>query len=489
MLILPNFVIQAILNTKMIFNSFQFIWLFPLIFIIYWICRRFDRSHFLLSKYVLLIISYGLYLQWSVFFGLVLMFVSMTTYLGALAISKKPQFRKTLIWGSVILTLLPLLTFKYFNFITLSGASVLQWIGIDAAAPQFSWVVPLGLSFYTFQALGYLWDVYRKKISAESNLLNYLLFVAFFPQILCGPISKADSLLPQLRNPRIFSYSQGVSGLKFILWGLFLKVVVADRLGLYVDTIYADYNIYSGTSSIIAAIFYSLQIYGDFSGYSFIAVGVARLLGIDLIINFRRPIFAQSVSDFWKRWNISLTKWLTDYIYIPLGGSRRGKLRTYLNIMITFLVSGIWHGANWTFIFWGILHGGCQVIEKALGINKLSSHGIIRLLRTIAVFAIISIAWIFFRMPSISEANSLIAHMTEFGTPFIDSLIFGYATIGISILLIVEFILEIKPKLYSKLSCGIGMIKAIRWSAYITLLTLILLIGVLDSSQFIYVIF
>ena len=473
----------------MIFNSFQFIWLFPLIFIIYWTCHRLNRPHFSLSKYVLLAISYGVYLQWNVFFGGVLVFVTLTTYLTALAIGRYGQHRKPIIWTGTVLTLSPLLFFKYFNFLSQSGASALQWIGIDVASPEISWVVPLGLSFYTFQALGYILDVYRNKFDAEKNIVNYALFVAFFPQILCGPISRAESLLPQLRTPRAFSFAQGVSGLKLILWGVFLKVVVADRLGLYVDTIYSDYASFSGTSSILAALFFSIQIYGDFAGYSYIAVGVARLLGIDIIVNFRRPYFAQSVSEFWRHWHISLTKWLTDYIYIPLGGSRCGKLRTYFNLMVTFGVSGIWHGANFTFIFWGILNGLYLVIEKILGLNKQKSEGFVRFLRIVFTFLIITLAWVYFRAPSISVANSLIAHMSSLGKPYIDTFVLSSAALGVLILIIVESVMEFKPKYYSWFSDGSGAIRILRWAVYLNLLAIILLFGVLDASQFIYVVF
>lgn len=477
----------------MIFNSFQFIWLFPLIFAVYWICHRFNRPHFVLSKYVLLAISYGVYMQWSVTFGMVLLFVTLVTYAGALLVEHARSRRKSLIyiWVSVLLTLAPLLTFKYFNFVSLSVDALLRWAGlaVSSAPPTVSWLVPLGLSFYTFQALGYLWDVYRHKIDAERNPVNYMLFIAFFPQILCGPISKASDLLPQLRRPADFSYSQGVQGLRLILWGIFLKVVVADRLGLYVDTIYMDYARYSGTSAILAAIFYSLQIYGDFAGYSFIAVGVARLLGVNLIINFRRPYFAQSVSDFWKRWNISLTKWLTEYVYIPLGGSRRGKTRTYINIMVTFLVSGIWHGANWTFILWGLIHGGCQVVEKAAGLNRLQSHGFVRLLRTAIVFVIVTLAWVYFRMPTIADASGLIVHMAALGAPYVDTTTFGYAATGVAVMLAAELIMENRHRLYERLSLGGGAVRLVRWSVYLMLLTLTVLTGVLDSGQFIYVMF
>lgn len=473
----------------MIFNSFQFIWLFPIIFVIYWICRKFDRSHFEISKYALLIISYGVYMQWSLFFGFVLLFVSLTTYGGAIALSRHRRHARALMWISVLATLAPLLTFKYFNFISQSGASVLQWIGIDAAPAEISWVVPLGLSFYTFQALGYLCDVYYDKIKPETGLVNYLLFIAFFPQILCGPISRAESLLPQLRNPRQFSYAQAVSGLRLILWGVFLKVVIADRVGMYVDTVYANYLHYSGSSSILAAVFYSIQIYGDFAGYSYIAVGVARLLGIDLVINFRRPYMAQSVSGFWKRWNISLTRWLTSYIYIPLGGSRKGKIRTYFNIVATFLVSGIWHGANWTFIFWGLLHGFCQVVEKALGLNKIESHGIVRVLRTAVTFTLVTLAWVYFRMPDIAYANKVIGHMFSFGTPYIDTKTMTYACLGLVVMFALEFIMELRARLYTRLATTGGALRVVRWTVYLSLLMIILLTGVLDSSQFIYVIF
>lgn len=473
----------------MLFNSFQFVWLFPVIFIIYWICRRLNTGHFTLSKYALLVISYGVYLQWSVIFGAILLFVSLTTYAGALAIARYPTRRVPLIWGSVLATLAPLLTFKYFNFISHSGASVLQWVGIDVAPAEISWVVPLGLSFYTFQALGYMWDVYRGNFIAERNLPNYLLFIAFFPQILCGPISKAESLLPQLRAPREFDYDQAVSGLRMILWGLFLKVVVADRIGLYVDTVYSNFRLYSGTSSILAAVLYSIQIYGDFGGYSYIAVGVAKLLGIDLIVNFRRPYFAESVSDFWKRWNISLTRWLTTYIYIPLGGSRKGKARTYVNILVTFLVSGIWHGANWTFIFWGGLHGLAQIVEKALGLNKLKSHGLTSALRMALTFVIVTIAWVYFRMPSITEANDVIAHMVNLGVPYLEFKTLTFGLTGIFIMIIAESIIELRPSLYHHLATTGGGVKIFRTAVYLMLTMSILLIGVLDSGQFIYVMF
>lgn len=465
----------------MVFNSFQFLWLFPLIFAAYWAVYKFTGKGHSMAKWLLLIVSYGVYMQWNAAFALVLLYVTAVTYFGARYGGKS----KGVLWTGVILTLIPLLLFKYFNFITAAGASALAWVGIDTPSPSLSWVVPLGLSFYTFQALGYLVDVYKGEIQAEKNFGDYMLFVSFFPQILCGPISKGSELLPQIKNPAPFNYSQAVSGLRMVLWGMFLKVVLADRVGMYTDVIYRNPEIYSGASVFLASVFYSLQIFGDFAGYSYMAVGTARLLGINLIVNFRRPYFAQSVSEFWKRWHISLTRWLTTYIFIPLGGSRVGKFRNYLNIMITFLVSGIWHGANYTFILWGAIHGVFQCIEKFLGINKLQSHGLVRLLRILATFLIVNFAWIFFRADSISDAWFLIGRIFSPGGTFYVSLYdFVYAFYAIFVIFGVEAWMEFKPAGFRKF---LNSSAIIRWTAYTAMVVSILAFGVLDSSQFIYV--
>ena len=233
-----------------------------------------------------------------------------------------------------------------------------------------------------------------------------------------GPISKADELLPQIKKEHKFDYNQGVQGLKYLLWGMFLKLVLADRLGLYVDKVAADYMMYNGGTCMLAAVFYSLQIYGDFAGYSLMAIGVAKTLGFDLINNFKRPYFAISITDFWKRWHISLTRWLTQQVYIPLGGSRCGKIKNYWNILVTFLVSGIWHGANWTFIVWGLIHGFVQIVEKALGLNKKDSKGFVRLVRIVVTFSLVTVAWVFFRMPTLGDALRIIGHwFTAFSAP------------------------------------------------------------------------
>lgn len=292
-------------------------------------------------------------------------------------------------------------------------------------------------------------------------------------------------MLPQIKNTRPFDYSQAVEGLKLLLWGMFFKVVVADRLGLYVDTVYKDYEHYSGLTCLVASLFYSIQIYGDFAGYSWMAIGIARILGFDLINNFKRPYFSTSVTDFWRRWHISLSRWLKDYVYIPLGGSRCSKLRNYWNILVTFLVSGIWHGANWTFIVWGVLHGVFQIIEKALGLQKCTgSNRMVRAARILLTFLLINFAWIFFRMPDLQDACKVIIKIfTDFSGNF-------YMSTKTNLLLYVVGILILSLKdtkdEFSGKRHHLLILKSVKWIAYMVLFTMIVGVGVLDSGQFIY---
>lgn len=365
----------------MLFNSFKFVLLFPLIFGCYWaIPAKYNQ----IRKVFLILVSYLLYMNWKPAFALVLLAVTLITYGGGYLLDSQnaEKKKKHLVWLFALLGILPLLIFKYYNFINTSLTDGLATIGLKFAMPGLNWAVPVGISFFTFQAVGYMLDVYHGRIKAEKNFTDYLLFVSFFPQVASGPISKADELLPQIKEEHKFNYVQAVNGLKYLLWGMFLKVVLADRAGIYVDTVFAGYEKFSGVGCILASVLYSIQIYADFAGYSLMAVGIAKTLGFNLINNFNRPYFAASVSEFWKRWHISLTRWLTQQVYIPMGGSRCSKARTYWNILVTFLVSGIWHGANWTFIVWGGIHGVFQIIEKALGWNKKDSKGIVKVLST-----------------------------------------------------------------------------------------------------------
>lgn len=481
----------------MIFNSFQFIWLFPLIFIGYYLLSyllsgKFPERQRKISNALLLIVSYGLYAQTNMAYTLILLGVTLITYLFALLIERSDtdKRKKHLIACGASLALLPLLVFKYYNFIINTTQSFLESIhSAPLHFPGLNWAIPLGISFFTFQAVGYLMDVYYQRIKAEHNWWDYMLFVSFFPQIMSGPISKAKDLLPQIKTCRKFDATMATQGLKWFVWGLFLKVMMADRLGMYVDKVLDNYMFNSGISCLLAVVYYSFQIYGDFAGYSFMAMGVGKLMGFNLINNFQRPYLSTSITDFWRRWHISLSTWLKDYVYIPLGGSRCSKGRNYWNIFVTFLVSGIWHGANWTFIFWGILHGVFQVIEKMLGWQKCTtSSKFIRFSRILLTFVLVSIAWIFFRQPTISDAFGVIERiLTEHGALFKPSnkdVIFSLLSIGIVVC--ADLIREFQTKKFYRL---VQAPIIVRWCMYYALLLLILLSGVFDSSQFIYVSF
>ena len=397
--------------------------------------------------------------------------------------------RRRLTWCFTLLGLLPLLVFKYYNFLNDSLTAGLTSIGLKFAMPGLNWAVPIGISFFTFQAVGYMLDVYHGRIKSEKSFFDYALFVSFFPSIVAGPINKASLVLPQIKGLRAyFDYGKAVEGLKYLLWGMFMKVVVADRVALYVDTVFVNYMNYTGISCFAASILYSIQIYADFAGYSLMALGVGKVLGFELTENFRRPYFAVSVTDFWHRWHISLSTWLKDYVYIPLGGSRCSKLRNYWNIFVTFLVSGIWHGANWTFIVWGCMHGVCQIIEKALGLQYYKGNSSwIRAGRIIMTFLIVNFAWIFFRMPSLSDAVSLIARIFN---PHLTLTLYMPALptpplimIGCAILFMKDFRDEFFPGKVQLLNSGSTIV---RWCTYVGLIVSILLMGVFSSDQFIY---
>lgn len=420
-------------------------------------------------------------MNWKPAFAIVLFYVTCITFLGGWLFEKYNK-RILLVWVLGIMSLLPLLIFKYYNFINDNVIAGLERVGLHFAMPGLNWAVPIGISFFTFQAVGYFFDVYYKRIGAEKSFTDYVLFVSFFPQVASGPISKASELLPQIKNPKPFNYKQGVTGLKLLLWGMFLKVVIADRMGMYVDSIYPNYIHYSGKICLLGSFFYTMQIYADFAGYSFMAMGIAKTLGYDLINNFRRPYFSVSVTDFWRRWHISLSRWLKDYVYIPMGGSRCSKLRNYWNIFVTFLVSGIWHGANWTFIVWGIMHGLAQIIEKALQWQRYDGHSIIvKTIKILFTFLIVNFAWIFFRMPTLQDACGLIGRIF---TNFTDS--YSLEDYKLSVLLLVPLFKDVYDEWFvgklGKLNCSV-----VRMSVYVFLFIIILLLGILSSDQFIYV--
>lgn len=378
--------------------------------------------------------------------------------------------------------------FKYFSFINEQVYIILSVLGLRYNLQGLNWAIPIGISFFTFQALGYLFDVYYKIIEVEKDFLTYALFISFFPSILSGPINKASLVIPQLKSLRpYFDYAKAVDGLKMLLWGMFMKVVVADRVALYVDTVIPNYMNYTGVTCFVASIFYTIQIYADFAGYSLMAIGVGKVLGFELTENFRRPYFALSVTDFWHRWHISLSTWLKDYVYIPLGGSRCSKIRNYWNIFVTFLVSGIWHGANWTFIVWGILHGLVQIFEKAIGQQRCEYDRFGKTVKIVITFLLVNFAWIFFRMPTVSDACNIMIRIFDYNLPMsiYASSISNMSLIVMAtlVLLMKDFTDEFMP---GQLELFNNRHRMIRWGAYCLTLTMIMLFGVFGADQFIY---
>jgi D-alanyl-lipoteichoic acid acyltransferase DltB (MBOAT superfamily) len=468
----------------MIFNSFNFVVMFPLIFLLYYaIPAKYGKGR----NIFLLLVSYLLYLQWKPVYALILLGVTAVTYCSALLIEKAKRPKRILVAG-VLLALLPLTFFKYFNFINSSISDALSIVGLNFHLQGLNWAIPIGISFFTFQALGYLWDVYYKRQEAEREFLTYALFVSFFPSILSGPINKASLIIPQLKSLRpYFDYSKAVEGLKMLLWGMFMKVVVADRVSLYVDTVLSSYMNYTGTSCFVASLLYTIQIYADFAGYSLMAIGIGKVLGFELTENFRRPYFAVSVTDFWHRWHISLSTWLKDYVYIPMGGSRCSKLRNYWNIFVTFLVSGIWHGANWTFIVWGCMHGICQIIEKMLDQQKCKYGRLGKTIKIVITFLIVNFAWIFFRMPTLTDACCVITRIFNPSLPltvYIDLIPnLPFTIIGVGTLLLKDVRDEYMPNRFALMN---NPSKYIRWAAYVFVFVMIMITGVFGADQFIY---
>ena len=464
----------------MIFNSFNFIVLFPLIFLLYYaIPAKYQKARNLF----LLVVSYLLYLQWKPVFALILLGVTAVTYAAALQMGISKSRKRVLVVG-VATALLPLLFFKYFNFLNDSISELLDVLRLSFHLPGLNWAIPVGISFYTFQALAYLFDVYYKKQEAERNFLAYALFVSFFPSILMGPINRASVMLPQIKNLRqYFNYAKAVEGLKMILWGMFMKVVVADRVGLHVDKVLDFYEAYSGITCFIASIMYSVQIYADFGGYSLMAIGVGKTLGFEMRNNFRRPFFAHSVSDYWTRWHLSFSSWLKDYVYIPLGGSRRGKYRTYWNIFVTFLVSGIWHGANWTFILWGMWHSVCIILERMFNQQKCRYGAAGRTIKIIIAFMLVNFSRILFHMPTVTDAWNVMAKifsvdmMTDFVRPSLSTMFF------VLVLFVKDALDEFYPNRFHLISHRSAVV---RWSTYVILILVIMLEGVLGADTFIY---
>lgn len=391
------------------------------------------------------------------------------------------KVRKIWLIASIVSTCLVLIVFKYYNFFTESFASVAHILGLKYSIGTLSIILPIGLSFHTFQSLSYVIEVYKGNQKAEKHLGVYALYVMFYPQLVAGPIERPQNMLHQFYERHHFSYQNLVIGLKLMLWGFFKKVVIADRLSVYVDSVYSNQEYHNGTTLIVATVFFTFQIYCDFSGYSDIAIGSARIMGFKLMTNFNRPYFAKSISEFWKRWHISLSTWFRDYVYVPLGGSRVSIPWVSFNLLITFCISGLWHGANWTFVIWGALNGVYLVIAKIWRSYHRPLKGHI-----LTTFILVVLSWVFFRSDSTTEALSILKKMTfDHGRLFWgDSRTFIYGTFFLIILLIVEAFEEYK--LMNSFSLFNHQSWFVRRSSYLIVILLILMFGVFDNNQFIY---
>lgn len=432
-----------------------------------------------------MIASYYFYMNWEPQYALLLLASTGITWLAGLGIGRfagRSPKRLCLV-ASLVLNLAILFLFKYYNFLAENIVSAMHYYGLAIDLPDFKLLLPVGISFYVFQALGYSIDVYRGVTPVEKNFFRYALFVSFFPQLVAGPIERSTNLLRQFYVKHTFDYTAAMSGFKWMLWGYFLKLALADRCALYVDVIFNNVAQHNGGSYLVAALLFPFQIYGDFAGYSFIAIGAAKVMGFQLMENFRRPYFSATVTEFWRRWHISLSTWFKDYLYIPLGGNRVSRPRCYLNIMITFIVSGIWHGANWTFLVWGAIHGILQCVERSLGWHRKSWHGLNRFVHVLFTFCIVALAWIFFRANHIGDAFTMIRGIfTDMQQPYLQLANWGAAFLALCIV----FLKESKDEFGWKISLSPAWSFSAAHLYMIGMVSYLLLLGVLNGDQFIY---
>jgi D-alanyl-lipoteichoic acid acyltransferase DltB (MBOAT superfamily) len=478
----------------MLFNSVEFLIFFPIVVVVYFLLPFRVRWLFLLAA------SYFFYMSWEPEYIILLIFSTLVGYFTALGMSRTSddRRRKTIMIVGVIAGLSVLFFFKYFNFFTQSLQSLFNLLNIDIAMPIISVILPIGISFYTFHTLNYIFEVYWRREPVETHAGKLGLFVAFFPLLVAGPIERSQRLLPQISTKHHVDYIRITDGLKLMAWGFFKKLVIADRLAVPVNTVYNDPTAYTGIPLIVATFMFAIQIYCDFSGYTDIAIGAAKVMGFDLMTNFRRPYFSSSISEFWRRWHISLSSWFRDYLYIPLGGNRVKLPRMYFNIMIVFLVSGLWHGASWTFVIWGGLHG--LYLVGALVLGSLSAKYLagkfnpkytayFSRLKIPITFGLVLIAWVFFRANSLPDAIYILTHMFSgielrggYGLNLGGVYEVGLILASLIILFVVDFMQE---KGYSLRNLNTKPL-VFRWVVYYALVFSILLFGKLGSTEFIY---
>lgn len=481
----------------MLFNSLNFALFLPVVFIIYWF---FTNKNLKLQNFLLLISSYFFYACWDWRFMFLLLFSTLLDYVTGIKIqdSKSKSWKKFWFWLSISINVGFLGVFKYYNFFAESFAESVSHFGWSVSPLMLNVILPVGISFYTFHGVSYVIDIYKNKIKAERNFVDYAVFVSFFPLLVAGPIERATHLLPQIKKQRTFDYSRAVDGLRQILWGLFKKIVIADNCAVFANEIFNNSADMTGSALVLGALFFTFQIYGDFSGYSDIALGTARLFGIDLLRNFAFPYFSRDIAEFWRRWHISLSSWFKDYLYIPLGGSKGGNWMRIRNTFIIFIVSGFWHGANWTFIVWGLLNAlfilpsiilktnrnHLEIVAKGRNLPTMKET-----FQMALTFALTVFAWIFFRAENMGHAVDYISRIFSpslFAFPDLGQLENFWTTV----MLIATFLLvEWKGRENNYALEGMRNMnrKTVRWFSYVIILLTIYFYGYFgENVEFIY---
>lgn len=502
----------------MLFNSLAFAVFLPIVFLLYWAVSQKYRY------IVLLISSYYFYMSWNVKYVVLILFTTGISYGCAVLMEKfqKKAVKRMFMAGAVAASLLVLFFFKYFDFAQNTLARLLESFAIKLHPVTLSLMLPVGISFYTFQTLSYVIDVYKGEVEAEHNFFKYAAFISFFPQLVAGPIERTKNLLPQIDCEHRFTYEKGSYGMKLMAWGFFKKLVIADNLAVFVDMVFEDVASYHGFALVLAVFFFTLQIYCDFSGYSDIAIGTAKLFDIDLMANFKSPYFSASIKEFWRRWHISLSSWFRDYVYIPLGGNRVSKLRNMWNLLVTFALSGLWHGAAFTYIIWGGLHGILQCVENLLFPKRkgkkaekkareqmsmsgkrhkemaeeyasgIAKRGPVWWLKVAVVFCLVAGTWCFFRAASVGQAFYVFAHMKDgLGHPlsYILNGIRAFDTKAVKQMIIPVMLLAVYD--YAALDTdplvAIGKLPSpVRKAVYYGFLLMVLLLASFNSQEFVY---
>ena len=447
----------------MLFNSIEFLLFLPTVFFLYWFVFK---NQLRAQNVLLLVASYVFYGWWDWRFLSLIIASTFLDYFIAIQLGKTdiPKKRKLLLAISLVGNLGMLGFFKYYNFFVSSWIEAWSSVGISMEASTLNIILPVGISFYTFQTLSYTIDVYRKEMEPTKSFIDFAAFVTFFPQLVAGPIERASHLLPQFYKNRTFEYQNAVDGVKLIIWGMLKKVVVADNCAFFVNKIFENPEGYSSGELFVGMVFFAFQIYGDFSGYSDIAIGLSKLFGFDLMVNFKFPYFSRDIAEFWRRWHISLSTWFRDYIYIPLGGSKGTQWFQIRNVMIIFLVSGFWHGANWTYVVWGLFHALMFLPLLLFNINRshliTKSYGWLDFAKIGVTFLVVCIGWVFFRADSIADAFQYLTHMLEFKSLGLslfyktnaNLMIFALSVLAVGILSMQELVWVIKKRELPKIS-------------------------------------